>query len=64
MSKQDTCLSVVEALDALMRTTSIDRVKVTELCHDAGLRIPYEPGTVRDIGAGISEWLSTAAEKF
>ena len=37
MSKQDTCLSVVEALDALMRTTSIDRVKVTELCHDAGI---------------------------
>ena len=35
-----------------------------ELCHDAGLRIPYEPGTVRDIGTGISEWLSTAAEKF
>ena len=35
-----------------------------QLCRDAGLRIPYEPGTVRDIGAGISEWLKTAAEKF
>ncbi len=35
-----------------------------ELCRDAGLRIPYETGTVRDIGAGISEWLSTAAKGF
>ncbi len=35
-----------------------------QLCHDAGLRIPYEPGTVHDIGAGISDWLKTAAEKL
>lgn len=35
-----------------------------ELCRDAGLRIPYEAGTMRDIGAGISEWLSTAAKGF
>lgn len=35
-----------------------------ELCHDAGLRIPYEPGTMHDIGAGISDWLKTAAEKL
>ena len=35
-----------------------------QLCRDAGLRIPYEPGTMHDIGAGISEWLKTAAQQF
>ncbi len=29
-----------------------------DLCHSAGLRVPYEEGTVRDIGAGIRDWLS------
>ncbi len=28
-----------------------------ELCHSAGLRVPYEQGTIRDIGAGIRDWL-------
>lgn len=28
-----------------------------ELCHGAGLRVPYEQGTIRDIGAGIRDWL-------
>ncbi len=37
MSKQDTRMRVVEALDARMRTCSIDRVKVTDLCRDAGI---------------------------
>lgn len=30
-----------------------------ELCHSAGLRVPYEQGTIRDIGAGIRDWLMT-----
>ena len=28
-----------------------------DLCTNAGLRIPYEEGTMRDIGAGIRDWL-------
>ena len=28
-----------------------------ELCHSAGLRVPYEQGTIKDIGAGIRDWL-------
>ena len=28
-----------------------------ELCHSAGLRVPYEEGTIKDIGAGIRDWL-------
>ena len=28
-----------------------------ELCHSAGLRVPYEQGTIMDIGAGIRDWL-------
>ncbi len=28
-----------------------------DLCISAGLRVPYEEGTVRDIGAGIRDWL-------
>ena len=30
-----------------------------ELCHGAGLRVPYEQGTIKDIGAGICDWLMT-----
>ena len=30
-----------------------------ELCHGAGLRVPYEQGTIKDIGAGIRDWLMT-----
>ena len=37
MSKQETCLNVVAALDDRMRSASIDRVKVTDLCRDAGI---------------------------
>lgn len=37
MAKTDTCLSVVSALDKRMRTTSIDRVKVVDICRDAGI---------------------------
>ena len=28
-----------------------------DLCLSAGLRVPYAEGTVRDIGAGIRDWL-------
>lgn len=28
-----------------------------ELCHAAGLRVPYEPGCIRAIGSGISRWI-------
>lgn len=28
-----------------------------DLCHTAGLRVPYEAGTIRDIGSGIRDWL-------
>ncbi len=37
MSKTETCLAVVAALDEHMRTTSIARVKVVDLCRDAGI---------------------------
>lgn len=37
MAKIDTCLAVVEALDERMKTTSISRVKVVDLCRDAGI---------------------------
>ena len=30
-----------------------------ELCHAAGLRVPYEPGCIRDVGSGISKWIET-----
>ena len=29
-----------------------------ELCHAAGLRVPYEPGCIRAIGDGISRWIA------
>ncbi len=29
-----------------------------DLCRSAGLRVPYEAGTVREIGAGIRDWLA------
>ena len=56
MSKQDTCLSVVEALDVLMRTTSIDRVKVTELCHDAGISRATFYENFQDVYA-VATWM-------
>lgn len=28
-----------------------------ELCHSAGLKIPYEAGCIRTVGAGIRDWL-------
>lgn len=31
-----------------------------DLCRDAGLRIPYEEGTIRDIGRDIAAWLAAA----
>ncbi len=37
MSKTDTCLAVVAALDERMRRVSIERVKVVDLCRDAGI---------------------------
>ena len=37
LSKTDTCLSVAHALGERMHTTSIERVKVTDLCRDAGI---------------------------
>lgn len=30
-----------------------------ELCRSAGLRVPYEEGTIRDIGVGIRDWLKS-----
>ena len=56
MSKQSTCLSVVEALDALMRTTSIDRVKVTELCRDAGISRATFYENFQDVYA-VATWM-------
>lgn len=32
-----------------------------DLCHSAGLRVPYEEGTVKAIGAGIRDWLLAKA---
>lgn len=29
-----------------------------QLCHGAGLRVPYEEGTVKAIGDGISRWIA------
>lgn len=29
-----------------------------DLCRTSGLRVPYEPGTIRDVGTGIGEWLA------
>ena len=37
MSKTDTCMAVVKALGQAMRTTSIDRVRVTDLCREAAI---------------------------
>lgn len=37
MAKTETCLNVVAALNERMRATSIDRVRVTDLCRDAGI---------------------------
>ena len=37
MAKVDTCLAVVKALNEHMRATSIERVKVVDLCRDAGI---------------------------
>jgi AcrR family transcriptional regulator len=37
MARMDTCLRVVNALDARMRATPIERVRVTDLCRDAGI---------------------------
>ena len=37
MSKTDTCLAVVKALGEAMRSTSIDRVRVTDLCRAVGV---------------------------
>lgn len=32
-----------------------------DLCRDAGLRVPYETGTIAEIGGGIRDWLTTNA---
>ncbi len=32
-----------------------------ELCHSAGLQVPYEEGTIRKIGAGIRDWIANNA---
>lgn len=29
-----------------------------QLCHDSGLRVPYEAGCIREVGSAISAWLS------
>ena len=29
----------------------------TELCENAGLKVPYAQGVIREIGGGIGEWL-------
>lgn len=28
-----------------------------ELCHDAGLKVPYDEGTAKEVGEGIRDWL-------
>lgn len=35
-----------------------------DLCRSAGLKVPYEQGTIREIGSGIRDWLKSAAENF
>lgn len=37
MAKTETCLTVVDALCERMKSTHITRVKVTDLCRDAGI---------------------------
>lgn len=32
-----------------------------DLCRSAGLRVPYEPGTIRDVGRQIRDWLKENA---
>lgn len=56
MAKVETCLRVVEALDKLMRTESIDRVRVTNLCKAAGIsRATFYEG-FRDV-YGVATWM-------
>lgn len=56
MSKTDTCLSVVTALDMLMRIESIDRVKVTQLCREAGISRATFYENFQDIYA-VATWM-------
>ena len=32
-----------------------------DLCRSAGLRVPYEEGTVKSIGEGISRWIASSS---
>ncbi len=56
MAKTDTRLGVVTALDALMRTTPLERVKVTELCHEAGISRATFYENFQDVYA-VTTWM-------
>lgn len=56
MSRVETCLSVVTALDARMRSESIERVRVTDLCRDAGISRATFYENFQDIYA-VATWM-------
>ena len=56
MAKTDTCLAVVATLDKLMRTTSLKRVRVTELCHEAGISRATFYENFQDVYA-VTTWM-------
>ena len=49
MAKTETCLNVVAALNERMRVTSIDRVRVTDLCRDAGAQVTTAETAIFDL---------------
>lgn len=56
MPRTDTCLAVVRALDALMKTDSIERIRVTELCREAGVARATFYENFQDIFA-VATWM-------
>ena len=56
MSRTDTCLAVVAALDERMRTTSIERIKVTDICRDAQISRATFYENFQDIFA-VATWM-------
>ena len=56
MAKTETCLRIVDALDEAMRTTSIDRVKVTQLCHASGVARATFYESFHDVYA-VATWM-------
>ena len=56
VSRVETCLGVVTALDARMRSASIDRVRVTDLCRDAGISRATFYENFQDVYA-VATWM-------